>query len=328
VTRVRSFFGAGPLTTYRANVAGLTRAGELVIRFAGSISMLRVSARMCEGGCDLDVAHSGRGGGCTRHVHGHGNLPDVSDLTSAQPSGLASTLPHPDGPGLLTRSVPGSGPPLPPPPPAAVVDLLGMLAYGELVAFDRLAAEARLAPDLARRATLSEMAGAEIAEYGRIVAGLVALGADPVRAMTPFVAPLDDYHAKTAPNDWLESLTKAYIGRSIADDLVRELADFLEPANRALIAGVRHDSRYAQYAATEIRAALRRDPDVANRLSMWARRLVGEGMRQAQRVAADRPAITALVIHATKGAPTAVSDLLKRLTLAHIARMGELGLNS
>jgi hypothetical protein len=209
-----------------------------------------------------------------------------------------------------------------------VVDLLGMLAYGELLAFDRLAAEARLAPDLGHRATLSEFAGAEIAEYQRLVAGLVALGADPVRAMTPFVGPLDDYHARTAPNDWLEALTKAYIGRSIADDFIGELVELLEPENRELITVARPASRYVAYAAGEIQAALRRDPDLANRLSMWARRLVGEGMRQAQRVAADRPAITALVISATKGAPTAVSDLLKRLTLAHIARMGELGLNS
>ena len=33
-------------------------------------------------------------------------------------------------------------------PAGAVVDLLGMLAYGELLAFDRMAADARLAPDL------------------------------------------------------------------------------------------------------------------------------------------------------------------------------------
>ena len=46
----------------------------------------------------------------------------------------------------------------------AVVDLLGVLAYGVLVAFDRLAEDARLAPDLHRRAALSEMAAAEMSE--------------------------------------------------------------------------------------------------------------------------------------------------------------------
>ena len=47
----------------------------------------------------------------------------------------------------------------------AVVELLGLLAYAELLAFDRMAADARLAPDLRRRAVLSEMAAGEINGY-------------------------------------------------------------------------------------------------------------------------------------------------------------------
>ena len=57
-----------------------------------------------------------------------------------------------------------------------MVDLLGMLAYGELVAFDRMAADARLAPDLRRRAVLSEMAGREITNYCRLADRLTELG--------------------------------------------------------------------------------------------------------------------------------------------------------
>jgi phage tail protein X len=40
---------------------------------------------------------------------------------------------------------------------AAVVDLLGVLAYGELSAFVRLAADAALAPTIADEAQLAEM---------------------------------------------------------------------------------------------------------------------------------------------------------------------------
>ena len=58
-----------------------------------------------------------------------------------------------------------------PHPTEVVVDLLGMLAYGQLVAFDRMAADAKLAPDLPRRAVLSEMAGSEIANYRRSPTG-------------------------------------------------------------------------------------------------------------------------------------------------------------
>jgi hypothetical protein len=64
-------------------------------------------------------------------------------------------------------------------PTGPVVDLLGMIAYAELLAFDRLADDAKLAPDVSRRAVLSEMAASEILNYRRIAARLTALGADP-----------------------------------------------------------------------------------------------------------------------------------------------------
>jgi hypothetical protein len=209
----------------------------------------------------------------------------------------------------------------------AVVDLLGMLAYGELLAFDRTAADARLAPDLGRRAVLSQMAGAEIANYGRIAIRLADLGADPAVAMQPFREPLDDFHDQTTPADWLEALTKAYVGRGITDDFVREMAGRLGSSDRELVLELLHDSRYIRYAADEIRAALAADPKVGNRLSMWARRLVGEGLRQAQRVTVQRDKITELLADDT-GDLTGVAELLGRITSAHTARMVDLGLNT
>lgn len=210
------------------------------------------------------------------------------------------------------------------PPLEAVVDLLGMLAYGELVAFDRMAADARLAPDLHRRAVLSEMAAIEIVNYRRLSGRLSELGADPEAAMRPYVRAVSDYHEQTEPNDWLEGLAKAYVGDGIADDFTREVAAVLATPDRDLILDVLHDSRHADFAADELRAAIAIDPKVANRLSMWARRLVGEGISQAMRVAAERPSLAALL--AING--TDFQALLKRLTSAHTARMGAVGLNN
>ena len=200
-----------------------------------------------------------------------------------------------------------------------VVELLGLLAYAELLAFDRMAADARLAPDLQRRAVLSEMAAS-----GR----LRELGADPEAAMRPFVAPLEHYHEQTEPRDWLEALAKAYVGEGIADDFYREVAEFLGSPDRELVLDVLHDSRYADFAAEEIRAAIGADPKVANRLSMWARRLVGEGLSQAQRVAAERAALAGLIAAGTGGDFAGVAAMLKRLTGAHTARMTAVGLNN
>lgn len=214
-----------------------------------------------------------------------------------------------------------------PPRPEAVVDLLGMLAYGELLAFDRMAADARLAPDLERRAVLSEMAGVEIANHRRLANRLRELDVEPEAAMRPFVAPLDAYHDQTEPRDYLEALTKAYVGDGIADDFFREVAQFLAPLDRDLVLEVLHDTRYDDFAVEEIRRAIAADPKVSNRLSMWARRLVGEGLSQAQRVAGERIALATLIAEGTAD-PSAVHGLLKRLTAAHTARMAAAGLNN
>jgi tRNA-(MS[2]IO[6]A)-hydroxylase (MiaE)-like len=210
---------------------------------------------------------------------------------------------------------------------AAVVELLGMLAYGELLAFDRMAADARLAPDLHRRAVLSEMAAVEINNYRRLAARLGELGADPQDAMEPYVDALQEYHDSTEPKDWLEALTKAYVGDSIADDFFREVAAFLSATDRELVLEVLHDSRYDEFACDEIRAAIAADPKVANRLSMWARRLVGEALSQAQRVAVERVALTTLIL-AGLGDLGGVQALFRRLTAAHTARMSTVGLNN
>lgn len=204
---------------------------------------------------------------------------------------------------------------------------MGMLAYGELVAFDRQSVDARLAPDLRRRAQLSTMAAAEIHNYQRLVARITELGADPQAAMEPFVQVIDAFHDSTAPRNWLEGLIKAYVGDSIADDFYREIARLLEPTDRDLVLEVLHNEDHAEFAVTEITAAIADNPAVANRLALWARRLVGEALSQAQRVAAEHDSLTLLIVEGT-GDLAKVGELIKRLMQAHSERMTIIGLNN
>ena len=60
----------------------------------------------------------------------------------------------------------------------ATIDLLGVLAYGELQAFERLSLDAVLSPDLAGREAVTEMAIGEYGHYKILVEGLRARGAD------------------------------------------------------------------------------------------------------------------------------------------------------
>jgi hypothetical protein len=209
----------------------------------------------------------------------------------------------------------------------AVVELLGVLAYGHLVAFDTMAADARLAPDLSRRAVLCEMAAGEIANYRRLVDRLRELGTDPEAAMRPYAPALTAYHRQTEPRDWLEGLVKAYVGEGIADDFYREVASFLTSPDRELVLDVLHDTRYADFAEQEIRRAIEADPKVANRLGLWARRLVGEALTQAQHVATEQDALTMLVVEGS-GDLAGVGALIRRITSKHTDRMTAVGLSN
>ena len=59
---------------------------------------------------------------------------------------------------------------------AAVIDLLAVLAYGELSAFERLCDDAALAPTLGDKAEIAEMACAEFGHFQRLRRRLVDLG--------------------------------------------------------------------------------------------------------------------------------------------------------
>ncbi len=209
----------------------------------------------------------------------------------------------------------------------AVIDLLGVLAYGELTAFDRLAEDARLAPTLSGRAALAQMAAAEIGHYGLLHRQIAERGSDPEQAMAPFVTAIDAFHDSTRPSTWLEGLVKAYVGDGLAADFYREVAQFLDPDTKNLVLEVLADTGHADFAVREVRAATATDPAVAGRLALWARRLVGEAISQAQRVAADRDALIALLI-AGSGDLSGVGALIKRVTAAHAERLTALGLSS
>lgn len=217
----------------------------------------------------------------------------------------------------------------------AVTDLLGLVAYGELTAFERLAADSGLAPTLAGKAQVAAMAAAEFDHFRQVRDRLVELGADPTEAMTPFAAPVDAFHEHTKPSGWLESLVKAYIGDTLTADFYRESARYLDPESRAVVEGVLEDLGHSAFVVEHVRAAIEADPKVAGRLALWGRRIMGEALTQAQHIAARRAALAALLA-GMLAAPDVeastdlaeVGKMLTRLTEAHGARMASLGLSA
>lgn len=214
---------------------------------------------------------------------------------------------------------------------AGVVDLLGVLAYGELSAFERLAEDSNLAPSLADKAAIAKMAAAEFEHFELLRKALTDLAVDPFAAMEPFRDTFDSFHNRTEPADWLEGLVKAYVGDGLAADFYTEIASYLDESTRGLVMQTLSDTGHSQFVIDSVKKATKEDVRVGGRLALWGRRLVGEALTQAQGVAADHEGLSALLVGGVDRPGmdlAALGRMFSRLTEAHAQRMELLGLDA
>jgi hypothetical protein len=212
-------------------------------------------------------------------------------------------------------------------PADGVLDLLGLLAYASLTAFFRLTDDAALALALSDKTALAEMAVAEFGHFQLLRGRIEEMDADPQAAMQPFVGPIDAFHARTAPSDWLEGLVKAYVGDGIAADFYRAVARVLDSETQSLVLSVLADTGHAEFVIARVTEAIKADPRIAGRLALWARRLVGEALGQAQRVAAEREPLARLLVGGEANQLGDIGRMFAALTDAHAQRMAALGLS-
>ncbi len=217
-----------------------------------------------------------------------------------------------------------SGSPVTPDHPG-VNKLFALLAYGEVAAFYRLTDEARMAPNMRGRIAMASMAAAEMGHYEMLRDALSARGIDVEKAMTGYVSALENYHRLTTPSTWLEALVKTYIGDALAADFYREIADALPDEVAGVVRSVLAETGHSQFVVAEVRTAVASSGKQRNRLTLWARRLLGEAITQAQYVLAEHDELTDLVVSGTGGLGR-IADFFDRLQRTHAERMAELGL--
>ncbi|MET4061470.1 hypothetical protein ABIB35_003043 [Arthrobacter sp. UYP6] len=208
-------------------------------------------------------------------------------------------------------------------------DLFGVMAYGELSAFERMSSDARFSPTLHDRTVLARLAVREYEHFERVSDHLRTLGLDPETAMLPFQPSVDAFHDRTRPADWFESLMKFYVTDAISDDFYQSVAARLDPVTAELVLGLQEAEPAGEVLEARLQQALSDDPRLASRLALWGRRLVGEALTQAQRVVLERAVLGGLLQDTDQGAyEDELKALFAALTRNHSRRMSRLGLTA
>jgi len=208
----------------------------------------------------------------------------------------------------------------------AVNELFALLAYAEIAAFYRLTDEARMAPDLRGRISMASIAAAEMAHYELLRDALERRGVDAVSAMSKYVSALENYHRLTTPSTWLEALVKTYVADALASELYLEIAGGLPDECVDVVREALSETGHSQFVVAQVRAAVTTSSKQRSRLALWARRLFGETITQAQYLLADHDELVDLVVYGTDGLAQ-LGGFFDRLQETHDKRMEELGLS-
>ena len=176
---------------------------------------------------------------------------------------------------------------------------LAAAAYAALAELERVNELTASAPDLGERMAVADAAARRYAVYR---AALAKLGVEaPDEAMVQVRGPIDDARRRTRTAEWWEGVAAASLSASLSDDLFASLTG--EDGDKAADAA-------PSWADRRLDEAVRSDPVLAARLSLWSRRLVGEAIVLAREFGGDQ-----------------YPEIAAQLAIEHARRMAALGLS-
>jgi hypothetical protein len=196
---------------------------------------------------------------------------------------------------------------------------LGRLGYLTLVLFENLGRAVASAPTTSAKTKLSRAAAELLDAHESVVVELRRLGIEPVAAMDPFRAELDDYQRRTQGSDWHEILVTCYLTAGFLTDFFEGLAAGLPAGLSERVSLALDVDKGEALLVEELREAIDASPRLASHLAMWGRRLVGDTMLVAR---------SSLAIGREAPGEDRIEPVFTELIAAHTRRMDALGLTA
>lgn len=210
----------------------------------------------------------------------------------------------------------------------ATVELLGVLAYGQLRSFAAMAAAVRFAPDARAADRIAGFAAAEHAAYRLLHDRLAALTDLPTAAMDRQKGLFDRYFARAPLDGWFGTMVFFAFGIPLARDFMRTVVPMLDADSGDVVLRSLQDRAEVEAAALTLLRSELVDEEVRERARRVVADLLGQALASFQQAAGDSDALTVL-LGAGEGDDDAsgeVRRLAMGLLTAHRGRLAELGL--
>lgn len=207
-----------------------------------------------------------------------------------------------------------------------VVPFVGQLAYLQLDAFESLSLLIAQVADLDAKRVIARAAGLALGKHELLCEELRRLGADPDRAMLPFVGEIENFRELTAAATWEEGLLGAHVGMGILDDFFLRLSAGLPDDVSAPVARILAGDDGREGVVRVLEGAIAGDQELASRLALWGRRLVGDVLLVARSALSQSAA--ELVGNRPLSEEARIEPVVTDIIAAHTRRMDALGLTA
>ncbi len=207
----------------------------------------------------------------------------------------------------------------------ATVELLGILAYGQLRSFGAMSSAVQFAPDARAADRIATFARREHEAYEALHRHLAELTTVPTAAMDRQKGLFDRFFARAPLGDWFGACVFFAFGIPLARDFMRTVVPMLDPASGDVVLRTLQDRAGVEEAAvTLLRAQLTTD-SLRERARGIVADLLGQALTAFQQAAGDSGALQVL-LGGAEDASSEVRSLAMALLTAHRARLVELGL--